>query len=446
MSHKTQNIWSTGASAKRTHSKGTFSGHLKGPSQTKLVPYYIIVGLHGALEGLEGAIPNYTCPMLHGCSGHGMLLEHERNYGLGMDALVTVCSWNTSGIMVWAWMLWSPYALGTRTELWFGHGCSGHHMLLEHVRNYGLGMDALVTVCSWNTNGIMVWAWMLWSPYALGTRTELWFWHGCSGHCMLLEHERNYGLGMDALVTVCSWNTSGIMVWAWMLWSLYALGTRTEVWFGHGCSGHRMLLEHERNYGLGMDALVTVCSWNTNGIMVWAWMLWSPYALGTRTEVWFGHGCSGHCTLLEHERNYGLGMDALVTVCSWNTNGIMVWAWMLWSLYALGTRTELWFGHGCSGRCMLLEHERNCGLGMDALVTVCSWNTNGIMVWAWMLWSPYALGTRAELWFGHGCSGHRMLFDHEQEIKFGSNWCQNCGFGRMHATKIQNPQDAAATK
>ena len=183
-------------------------------------------------------------------------------------------------------------ARGTRTELWFGHGCSGHRMLLEHERNYGLGMDALVTVCSWNTNGIMVWAWMLWSPYALGTRTELWFGHGCSGHRVLLEHERNYGLGMDA--------------------------------------GQRVLLEHERNYGLGMDALVIVCSWNANGFMVWAWMLWSPYALGTRTELWFGHGCSGHRMLLEHERNYGLGMDALVTVCTWNTNVIMVWAWILW--------------------------------------------------------------------------------------------------------------------
>ena len=31
-----------------------------------------------------------------------------------------------------------------------------------------------------------------------------------------------------------------------------------------------MLLEHDRNYDLGMDALVTVCSWNTNGIMIWA--------------------------------------------------------------------------------------------------------------------------------------------------------------------------------
>ena len=66
---------------------------------------------------------------------------------------------------------------------------------------------------------------------------------------MLLEHERNYDLGMDALGTVCSWNTN------------------------------------ERNYDLGMDALGTVCSWNTNGIMIWAWMLWEPYALGTRTEL-----------------------------------------------------------------------------------------------------------------------------------------------------------------
>ena len=57
----------------------------------------------------------------------------------------------------------------------------------------------------------------------------------------------------------------------------------------------------------------------------------------------------------------------------------MAWAWMLLSAHALGTRTKLWFGHGCSGRRMLLEHEMN--------------------------WSAYALGTRAELWFGHGCSG-----------------------------------------
>ena len=160
--------------------------------------------------------------------------------------------------MVWAWMHSLPYARGTRTELWCGHGCTGCcRVLLEHERNYGLRMDALVTVCSWNTNGIMLGAWML--SYSLSLEHE---------------HEQNYGSGMDALVTVCFWNTNGIMVWAWMRWLPYALGTRAELcmdallialprtrkelWFGHGCTRYRMLLEHERNYGLGMDALVTV--------------------------------------------------------------------------------------------------------------------------------------------------------------------------------------------
>ena len=40
----------------------------------------------------------------------------------------------------------------------------------------------------------------------------------------------------------------------------YALEIRTLLWFGHGCSGNRMLSKHERYYGLGMDALVIVCS------------------------------------------------------------------------------------------------------------------------------------------------------------------------------------------
>ena len=97
-----------------------------------------------------------------------------------------------------------------------------------------------------------------------------------------------------------------------------------------------------------MNALVTACFWKPNGIVVWAWMQWSPYAFGTKTELRFGHGCNGHRMLLEHKRNYGLGMDAMVTVCSWNTNGIIVWAWMLWSLYAHGFRTLVWFGYGCA--------------------------------------------------------------------------------------------------
>ena len=89
-----------------------------------------------------------------------------------------------------------------------------------------------------------------------------------------------------------------------------------------------MVLEHERYYGLGTDALVIARSWNTN-----------------------------------------MGMDALRPVCSWNTNVTWVWAWN--------------------------------GLGMDALRLVCSWNTllgfgygcsdpyapetQTLMVWAWML-------------------------------------------------------------
>ena len=112
---------------------------------------------------------------------------------------------------------------------------------------------------------------------------------------MLLEHERYYGLGMDAPVTVCSWNTNVIMVWAWMLSSSSAL-------------------QHECHFGLGMDATVTVCSWNTNVIMVWAWMLQRPYAPGTLTS--------------EHER-----------CMVWGIRCIWFGEWMLWPAYALETRT-----------------------------------------------------------------------------------------------------------
>ena len=116
----------------------------------------------------------------------------------------------------------------------------------------------------------------------------------------------------------------------------------TGAWFKHGCFGQGTLWEHERYYGLGMDALVSVRSGNVNVIMVRAWMLWSAYAPG-------------------------------------RVNVIMVLARMLWSAYALGTRTLLWFGHGCFGQRMLSEHERYYGLGMDALVSVWSRNTNDVL-------------------------------------------------------------------
>ena len=142
-----------------------------------------------------------------------MLREREGRYGLGMDDLVSV-----------------------RTLLWFGQACFGQRMLWEH-ECYGLAC-------------------------ALRTRTLLWFGHGCFGQGMLRELECHYGLGMNVLVSVCPGNTN-------------------LIWFEHGCFGQRMLWAHERYYGLGMDALVSVCSGNTNVIMVWAWMLWSAYALGT---------------------------------------------------------------------------------------------------------------------------------------------------------------------
>ena len=59
--------------------------------------------------------------------------------------------------------------------------CPGDHMLLAHARNHGLGMNALIDR-------------------------------------MLFRHKRNFRLGLDALVTICSWNMNGIMVWAWMPW------------------------------------------------------------------------------------------------------------------------------------------------------------------------------------------------------------------------------------
>ena len=161
----------------------------------------------------------------------------------------------------------------------------------KHERCYGLSMDALVSVCS--------------------------------------KHERYYGWGMDALACVCSGehmlskHERYIVFWAWMLWVSYALETRTLLWLGHGCSGERMLSKHERYYDLGMDALVSVCSRNTNVTMIWAWMLWLAYALETRTLLCFGPGCSGYRMLSKHEGYDGLRMDALVIECSRTSKNAM---------------------------------------------------------------------------------------------------------------------------
>ena len=154
-----------------------------------------------------------------------MLLEHEREYVLGMDALIYRVQSNTIVIMAWAWMLSSWSAL-------------------EHDGYYGSGMDALKIVCT-------------------RTRSLLWFWHGCSQARMhsntnrsiawpwvlssssALEHERYDGLCMDALVFVCSWNTDvfyGLDMDAPNIECIRTRSiiernrTRSLLWFGHGCS------------------------------------------------------------------------------------------------------------------------------------------------------------------------------------------------------------------
>ena len=148
-----------------------------------------------------------------------MLLEHERDYVLGMDAFIMECTrtrsllrfWhgcsqarmhsNTNGSIAWPWVLSSSSAL-------------------EHERCDGLCMDALATVSSWNTNVIMVWTWMLPTSSALEYDPSL----------SAVEHACYDGSGMDALIIECT-------------------RTRTLIWFGHGCSGNRMLLETKRESG-----------------------------------------------------------------------------------------------------------------------------------------------------------------------------------------------------
>ena len=86
---------------------------MKGPKQTILSPYndenalgvakgptQIILSLFYQRNAL-GLVTGPT-PIILRASSDRMLLEHEGYYGLGMDAPVTVCSRNTNVIMVWA--------------------------------------------------------------------------------------------------------------------------------------------------------------------------------------------------------------------------------------------------------------------------------------------------------------------------------------------------------
>ena len=135
-------------------------------------------------------------------------------------------------------------------------------------------MDALVIGCS--QTWALLWFWERCSSNRMQPNMNIMVWAWVLVSSDAAEHEHAYGLGMDALVIGCS-------------------QTRTCLWFGHGCSGHRMQSD-------------------TNMLMVWAWMLWSSDAV-------------------RHEHAYGLGMDALVIRC-------------------FQKRAEKCFGHGCPGHRM----------------------------------------------------------------------------------------------
>ena len=71
-------------------------------------------------------------------------------------------------------------------------------------------------------------------------------------------------------------------------------------------------------------------------------------------------------------------------------------------------QTILRFGHGCSGKPMHSEHERDDGLGLNFLVMAVRKKTNVILVWVWLLWQAYAIGFRQYSVFGmddRGSSG-----------------------------------------
>ena len=129
-----------------------------------------------------------------------------------------------------------------------------------------------------------------------------------------------------------------------------------------------------------------------------------------------------------------------VFVMSSHTNVVRVWAWMPSSPSALGTRAMLWFGHGCCRPRRLLVHERYCGLGVDAVFTLCSWCTNVIMVWAWMLSPTYALGTRTL--HGSGISAESV---HSQQPKNTKNPIRCCSSWSeqpdSHKTALSNLKD-----
>ena len=117
---------------------------------------------------------------------------------------------------------------------------------------------------------------------------------------MRSKHKRYYGLGMDALVIVCSRNTH--VMWSGHGCTGNVCSRNTHVmWSGHGCTGNRMLSKQEGYHGLDMDALVTVCSGNTNVIMVWAWMCWR-LCMDAQVEEWSPSSAERRKTMHKYQK------------------------------------------------------------------------------------------------------------------------------------------------
>ena len=115
----------------------------------------------------------------------------------------------------------------------------------------------------------------------------------------------------------------------------------------------------------------------------------------------------------QDEYYHDLGMDPLNIGYIWNTNIIMIWAWMLRLLDILGIRMSLWFGHGCSGERMHSEY---------ALL----WIGHGCS--GERMHSEYAL-----LWFGYGCSGEHM---HSEDEYYQRGLGHGCSGGRTQRANV----------
>ena len=73
-------------------------------------------------------------------------------------------------------------------------------------------------------------------------------------------------------------------------------------------------------------------------------------------------------------------MHALANGWTGSLDVIMFWAWMHWPMSGLVAWTLSWFGHGCTGQWMGWQHGRYHGLRMDALANEWAGSRDFLMV------------------------------------------------------------------